>query len=267
MHLTKVVAIFAMLVLLAAPAFAELTDFESGAPAQSSNMTLGLGVATVPDYEGSDDYTTAPLVLFHYGFASGRYIDVLGNRAKVNLLTGKQFQLGPVLQYRAKRDNNVDDSQVKLMNEINTALETGLFAGIDINNWLASLQVTKDVNAAHSGTLVTVNGSYRYNMSKTLTLVPGISATWASDKYMETYFSVNGANRGSSTLPNFDADGGFKDVTMAMLADYHPWQNWKIVGGIGYKSLLNDAKDSPVVDDRGDNGQAFAGVALAYQWR
>jgi len=263
-HITLVFA--ALLLLLAVPAFAELNEFESGVSSGGKAMSFGLGVAAVPDYEGSDDYTAAPLVIFQSRFQSGRFIDLMGNRLKVNLLPSNTYSLGPVVQYRAKRDDGVEDEQVSRMKEIDAAIEAGLFAGININNWLAGVQVTTDVSDTHDGTLATVNGGYILNINPSLTLVPSLSATWASDDYMDTYFSVNAANRGTSTLPNFVAEGGFKDVALAVIFDFHPWQNWKIIGGAAYRSLLGDAKDSPVVDLQGDSNQLIAGVALAYQW-
>lgn len=264
--LIKSLFILAVLVLLGVPAFAELNDLESGYSAGSPNMAAGLGVAAVPDYEGSDSYTAAPLLLFQSRYQNGQFVDLLGNRIKVNLMPSRNYQLGPVLQYRSKRDSHVDDSQVKRMEEVDAALEAGLFTGISVDNWLASLQVIKDVSDTHDGTLVSLMCDYRINMDNELMLVPYLSATWASSDYMETYFSVNSSNRGTSTLPDFDAESGFKDLTLAMIADYHPWEYWKFVGGAGYKQLLEDAEDSPLVDDRGESAQMFVGLVLAYQW-
>jgi outer membrane scaffolding protein for murein synthesis (MipA/OmpV family) len=38
------------------------------------------------------------------------------------------------------------------------------------------------------------------------------------------------------------------------------------MGLFSYKTLLNDAKDSPVVDDEGDNNQFTLGVMATYRW-
>ncbi len=91
--------------------------------------------------------------------------------------------------------------------------------------------------------------------------------TYADNNYMDTYFSIDANNRGSSTLPNFNADGGIKDVGINIVAHYRtPWPQWGIMGTLGYSSLLNDARNSPIVDQEGDNNQMFLGLMANYRW-
>jgi len=246
-------------------AFTE-SETGEGAVQGATKMAAGLGLALVPDYEGSDDYTAAPLLYFQSHYQSGRFVDLLGTRLRVNLLPNAQFHLGPVLQYRGERDSDVDDDFVSKMKKVDAAVEAGVFAGLAMNNWIASVQYVTDVSDAHDGSLVTLSGGYRFNTSPELTLVPTLSTTYADSDYMQTYFGVNAANVGTSGLTFFDADSGFKDITAAVIADYHPWQNWKLVGGAGFKALLGDASDSPIVDQRGSDTQLIVGILAAYQF-
>ena len=41
---------------------------------------------------------------------------------------------------------------------------------------------------------------------------------------------------------------------------------WHVAGGIIYSKLLEDASDSPVVDERGSSDQLYVGVGVAYAW-
>jgi outer membrane scaffolding protein for murein synthesis (MipA/OmpV family) len=77
---------------------------------------------------------------------------------------------------------------------------------------------------------------------------------------------VNSSNRGKSTLSDYDADAGIKDVGINLVANYTPWESWGFMGLVSYKKLLNDAKDSPIVDDEGNDNQFIAGVMLTYRW-
>ncbi len=47
---------------------------------------------------------------------------------------------------------------------------------------------------------------------------------------------------------------------------FHFNRNWHLGAGVMYKRLLNDAADSPVVDDRGSADQLLAVVAGIYSW-
>ena len=82
---------------------------------------------------------------------------------------------------------------------------------------------------------------------------------------MGTYFSVNSYNRGTSGFSDYTADSGLKDAGISLLAHYTPWQSWGIMGVLSYKSLLNDAKDSPIVKV-GDDSQVFFGLMATYRW-
>ena len=47
---------------------------------------------------------------------------------------------------------------------------------------------------------------------------------------------------------------------------YSPNENWRIVLVGGYKRLLEDAEDSPVVDDAGDANQFLGGLLAIYRF-
>ena len=83
---------------------------------------------------------------------------------------------------------------------------------------------------------------------------------------MDTYFSVDLGNRGTSTLPSYTAEGGFKDIGMSVAADYKFNEKWSVVGNLGYKYLVSDAADSPIVDDEGSEGQLFLGAMGIYRF-
>jgi len=38
------------------------------------------------------------------------------------------------------------------------------------------------------------------------------------------------------------------------------------MGVLSYSALLNDAKDSPIVDDEGDDKQMYFGLMGTYRW-
>ena len=226
---------------------------------------IGLGAGVAPDYEGSDDYQAVPMFLLNQNFDSGRYIKLTGPNLKVNLLASKNYSLGPVLNYRPERDD-VDNNQVDKMDKVDAALEAGVFGGIGIDNWLFDIEILADVSDAHDGYTVQPAAGYRWKAAPTLTLTPKVFFTYANEDYMSTYFSVNSSNRGKSTLSDYDADAGIKDVGVNLVASYTPWESWGLMGLVSYKKLLNDAKDSPIVDDEGNDNQFTAGVLLTYRW-
>ncbi len=236
-------------------------------PVWALDGMVGLGAGAAPDYEGSEDTTGVPLFLFQHNYDSGRFVKLNGPNLKVNLLADKQFSLGPVLNYRFERDD-VDNDQVDRMDKIDAALEAGVFAGVNIDNVLLGVELLADVSDEHDGFLAQVNAGYKWKVMPELTLTPGVFLTYADDDYMDTYFGVNPGNGGNrTTMPNYSADSGLKDVGINLVAHYTPWEKWGIMGLFSYKSLLNDAKDSPIVDDEGDDKQFMFGLMATYRWK
>ena len=236
--------------------------------AMATKGTVGLGVGVTPDYEGSDDMTGVPMFMFNHMYDSGRYVKLMGSNMKVNLLANKQYSLGPVLNYRLGRDDtlDVDNDVVGDMRTIDNALEAGVFAGLDINNVLLGIEFLADISDEHDGWLVQSYVGYRFKATPDLTILPTFFVTGADSDYMDTYFGVNAGNRGSSGLPDYSASSGVKDVGFNVVANYTPWKQWGIMGLFSYKTLLDDAEDSPVVDDEGEKNQFTLGVMGTYRW-
>ena len=234
-------------------------------PAWAINGLVGLGVGAAPDYEGSEDMQAVPMLMFNHNYDSGRYVKLLGPNLRVNLIADKAFSLGPILNYRGKR-SDVDNDQVDRMDKVDAAIEAGVFAGYKVNNFSFEVEFLTDVSDEHDGSLAKASVGYHWKASDRLSITPGVSLTYADSDYMDTYFGVNSGNRGSSSLSNYSADSGIKDLGANLVAHYTPWENWGIMAIGSYSRLQNDAKDSPIVDDEGDANQFFGGLMVTYRW-
>lgn len=228
--------------------------------------SFGAGIGVVPDYEGSEDYKAVPLLFVRAGWSSGQYLQFLANTLKANLIAGDTWSAGPLLRYRGKRDDDVDNDKVKHMREIDEAIELGGFVGYLIGKWHVSFLLAQDVSDAHDGLTATLEAGYTMNLNPGVNL--GISAftSYASDGYMETYFEVDADNANRSGLPRYEADGGMKDFGFMANLAYAPWKNWGVTGILGFKWLLEDAADSPIVDKEGSETQLLAGAMATYRF-
>lgn len=247
---------------------------DSFIPVPEDINVIGLGVGVAPDYEGSDDYQGAIGPAFFYNFkGSERWIQLLGPELTVNLLNNPTWAFGPMINYRFARDDDVDDSQVSKMDEIDGAVELGVFLRwrhVDPNNFRnresARIYITQDVSDAHDDYVGGVSAAMFRQVSRAVDLMGGIGATVAGDDYFDTYFGVDDEDSARSGLPTFSADGGAKDVRATVGAIVHFGLKWHLGLGVQYRKLLGDASDSPVVDEAGDDNQWIGGAAIAYAW-
>lgn len=230
-------------------------------------ISAGAGLAFVPDYEGSEDSEAFPALSFSAQWDSGRFIKLVGPAIRGNVLANKTWSLGPVLQYRKERDDDVDSNSVAAMREIDAAVEGGAFIGYNNAGWDVSLQYVMDLTDAHEGSVGKLMGGYTFASGKVNTRV-GLSTTYADEDYMDTYFSVdaNNAARPGVNLSEYSADAGIKDVGTDVTVRYAINDKWTLMGLLGYKQLLEDAENSPVVDDAGDSSQVSAGLLAVYNF-
>ncbi|MBW1980484.1 MAG: MipA/OmpV family protein [Deltaproteobacteria bacterium] len=233
--------------------------------ALAADVSIGAGAGVVPDYEGSDDYEVVPVPYLTVKWDNNMSLDLLGNKAKANLLPSPTWKLGPIFQYIKQRDN-VDDNKVDKMKNVGTSLMAGGFLGFHYENWRAGIEAMTDVNNGNDGSIVRLNGGYSIPFAPVWNLSIGVYTTWADDDYMSSYFGVDRKDAERSGLKRYNADSGFKDVGTTFTLSYSPWQRVSLLGIAGYKRLLGDAADSPVTDDRGDENQFVAAIVAVYHF-
>lgn len=239
----------------------------SAETSESWRYQLGFGAVAVPDYEGSGDYEAAPLPVAR-AQKGHQYGQLFGLKLTSNLIPHPNFRAGLVANYRGERDD-VDNSQVDALSDVDAAVELGAQVGYD--HYLESgvigveLEWVYDVADGHGGWLLTPAIHYRRPLGDRWGFSLGVSTTYASDDYMDTYFSISPSDSAASGLPVSSADSGFKDVDVKLAFTYDITKSWDL-GIIGsWTRLLNDAEDSPVTEV-GDENQFTAGLYVSYSW-
>lgn len=243
--------------------------------------TVGIGVGVSASYDGSDSYNAfpAPIIRGSYdGFdfganGPGLYVDLVRDNKSESKT---KFIFGPQFRVRLDRVNDIDDPVVELLGEEDAAVELGFTAGVKFDallNPFDSLQIGVDagwdIAGGHSGRVISPSIAYSTPLSRAAFARIGISANIVDDDYADTYFSIDSAGNLASGLPVFTADGGVKDIGGNLLLGYDLSGN-ALDGGFSvfaignYSQLLNDAKRSPVTSIRGDAGQWFGAVGVAY---
>lgn len=238
---------------------------EAAAVEGETVTSLGLGFGIVPDYEGSSDYTAVPLPFLSMRFANNMSILWVANKARADLVPSRNWMAGPLVEYISSRAD-VDNNKVDRLENVDASLMLGGFVGYNIDRFSFTLEATADVADGNDGTLVRLKGSYHMPIDEEWSALFIVYTTWADNDYMEAYFGIDQANSTRSGLKTFDADSGIKDVGFVVPVTYSPWEHWSVMGALGYKRLVGDAEDSPVVDDAGDANQFLAGAFIIYKF-
>jgi MipA family protein len=240
-------------------------------PGQGVSFTLGAGAGAAPDYEGSDDYEPVPLWnlraanLYH----PKTFVQVVGPRLRSNFLPSDHWRLGLAGQFIKKRDD-VENDRVDELENVDASVMLGVVGGYDFladqqQDLVLELEVRQDV-ANDNGFLATVRGIYGGRLTERWRFDASVGSTWASEDYMSSYFGIDAADAARSGLDQFSADEGFKDVSFGGALTYRILERWSVSGLASYTRLIDDAADSPLVDDVGNENQFFAGALVNYRF-
>ena len=265
--------------LLSTPAAAQ----DEALPDPNDNAdryTIGVGAGFVPDYEGSNDHKLIPAAAIR-GKVNGISFATRGTYLYVDLLrrpkSGIDFDFGPIVGVRLNRTGKVKDDLVDALPERKTAIELGGFAGVSfhgLTNPYDTLSyrfdVTKDVASAHRSTVISHSIDFGTPLSRTLYVSASLSGDWTGDRYADYYFSIDADDSLASTLPVFDADGGFKNWKLGLLVNQSLsgdlLNGWSLFGLASYGRLAGDYKDSPITDLRGSPTQTMGAIGVGYSW-
>ena len=235
-------------------------------------LRIGLGGGAAADYFGSDEYKFVPLPYFSYkqegfGISSSQF----GVEADVLPFLG--FDGGPIVRYNTGR-KNVKDNIVDLLPEVDGTLEVGAYlaGGIPLSDpaagtpaiLTARIEATKGVSGGHDGSLFTGSVGVITPLSSDLTLISNVSATYMSKSYADSFFDISAAGSAASGLAIYNAGAGFRDVGVGLTANYSLTGNLSVFGLGRYSRIVGEAKNSPVVKDRGSANQFLLGAGLIY---
>lgn len=243
-------------------------------PAQAKDKLTGfvsLGVAAVPEFEGSDYYTPVPAPAASIRY-NGYGVSLRGLAASLDIIPFVGWSAGPVIKYRGERDDLEDDA-VDALPSVDASVELGGFVGYSHNLGFlpgdainARAQVLFDVGDAHEGYFIDLSAGYGAMATRRLRLSGRVGMSIADDEYMDTYFSVDPAGSAASGLGVFDAGGGVKDVNIGLSANYSITRNWGLNAGATYTRLVGDAGDSTIVEDAGAPDQFFGNIGASYRF-
>ncbi|HEY0111552.1 MAG TPA: MipA/OmpV family protein [Allosphingosinicella sp.] len=269
----------ASLFAVAAPALAQEEEPQDR-PEDRNSLTVGIGGAYRPSYEGSDDYTFGPIGAI-FGKVEGFSFATRGTGLSIDLIRDPSdakvtFELGPVAYVRLDRTGGMKDPQVRALGEIDTAIELGVSAGVSKKGVLhqydslgARLQYQKDVTDTHDSFVLTPTIEYATPLSTSTYFQLSLSMERVGDGYARTYFSITPAGAVASGLTAFNAQGGWKSRRASLFLAHaltgelrDPKLSLFAIGSYG--RLRGDFAQSPIVSVAGDRDQYLALGGLSY---
>lgn len=273
---------FAASLLFPAGAFAQAVPSSGSEPGvfDGDFLVIGVGVAAVPSYEGSNDTAIIPAAGV-IGRIAGIGISPRAAGAALNFVPARKgakvtFQLGPVVRYRDDRVEHIKDPVVRLLGERKGTVEAGVATGLTVQRVLnpydslgLGIDVRRDT-AGHGGArFVSVSSTYLTPVSHAQIVGLSGSAEFVSDGWADYHYSITPAGSAASGLPVYQAKGGMKSWGLRLFSGYDLDGNllnggFSLVAGVSYTRLAGSAAATPITSLRGSRDQWAAAAGLAY---
>ena len=232
-------------------------------PGGGTSIMVGVGVGYVPEFEGAADNEAVVLPLFRvtdlYGFNLEPFAlsyDLIDQRR-----AGSPFGLraGPQIALDFGRD---EDDSVFLdgLGNVDTAVLAGAFVNLRAGPVMLNVSGGQDIASGHEGALINARLGTPVRLAENLMLTPAISASWASQDYMQAYFGITPEQAASSIYDTFEPGAGIKDVGVNLNAQYEIASDWFATGLFSVSRLVGDAADSPIVT--GPGGSATQAMVM-----
>lgn len=243
-------------------------------------ISVAGGVAYGPSYEGSDDYRALPSLQVR-GSVSGYAFVTRGLQLEVDAIREApdesiDVSFGPVLGVRLNRVSGIKDRQVRALGKKDVAVELGAYAGIakrgvltsDFDSLALRVSYVTDVAGAHGSYVISPAVEYFMPLSRATAIGASLSTDYVGDGYARYYYSVDAPGAAASGLSQFEAKGGFRNVSLGVLGIHSLSgdlrKGWSLFAIGNYGRLLGDFKRSPVTSEAGSANQWFGALGAAY---
>jgi outer membrane scaffolding protein for murein synthesis (MipA/OmpV family) len=246
----------------AAPAHAQAAGGKTGG--DDFHLTIGGGALYAPTYLGSDHYEVDPIPLFDLRYADRFFLSTRDGIGLNLVEPGSNWRAGPVVKYRAARDQD-DDSALRGMGDVDAAGEAGGYVHYDLRPFSMGAELRQGFGG-HDGVIGDLFVNWSTKLSDSLMLTVGPKATIASRDFTETYFGVSAAQAARTGYRAYSPDGPYISYGLSASLRYRINDYLSLGGFAGIDRIAGDAADSPLVDQAGSPTQARLGLTLGIDW-
>lgn len=228
------------------------------------NLSFGAGLGYMPKFPGSEDNKLRALPIVDVSYKDTFFINTFMG-AGINLYKERGMRAGPYVTLDFGRDSD-DSTTLAGAEDVDPAMESGIFFEKNFDPltvlWTARYAA---FGVGHGGVVSDAEISYRRKLQPGFYGTASSSISWASEDYMVSYFGVDAAHAARSGLSAYTPDSGFKDIGVSGNLHYILDDHISFIMNMGFKKLLGDAADSPIVK-AGDETQFFGGTGVIYSF-
>ena len=232
------------------------------------NVFLGGGITN--ETLGAKELKGVPILGGEFSFF-GSKISFIGPQVSASLMSSQHFEAGLTYEYDSGRDEDLDSQRLSKMENIDDSHRFGAFLSIkNDSNFIEGDEITFSFQTSSSfsdddpKTTYSVDADYTLSRFYPLIVSVGGGIQYADQDYMTTYLGVNADNVGDSGFSYYQPDGGLLNTNFQTVMMYFFKPKWSVMGILSYSYLLENAADSPIIEEEGSEHQGFIGLGMMY---
>lgn len=211
------------------------------------NFEIGAGVMYGPEYDGSDNYGVKPIPTLSVEYKNGLFFAGLFDGIGSYFLQDENYKVGASIGYSMGRDEDDDKDNLRGMGDIDMGATASLMGEYNFGPLQFSGKVS--TGSGDYGTTATVEVGTMFPVTERLMVMASIGPTWADEEHMQSYFGVSSTQSARSGYNRYDADSGFKSVSVSAGTFYDITEHWGVMLMVNCDQLLGDAADSPITKE------------------
>lgn len=228
------------------------------------NTKLGIGFGFTPDYIGSNNYRPRLIPIIDIRYKERWRLN--GSNLTYAAIKHGNLEIGPLLNLNFGRPENRNEV-LRGLRDIDAAFEIGAFARYQTKGGLVSIDYRHGISDG-IGESIRFTAGHGFYKSGNFVAIAGLRGRWLSDQGMQRQFGITPRDSANSEagLPVFTASSGLSEISGNLVGAYRINERLRLLSLFSVGTLLNDAKDSPLVSDVGSATQLIVGVGLTRQF-
>lgn len=229
------------------------------------DISLGLGAYSFPVYQGSEKYRILPIPLVDITWKKRIF---LKRNAELGInITNPQSNFNfsaALVPYWGRNEN--DDNNLEGLGNINAGIEGRLSVKYKISSYSISV-IYEDaiIFDSYNGYILTASAGYFFHLTKGIYSAFSVFTTYASKKYMQTFFGISKQQAKNSIYPEYNLSEGIKEYGFSVMYRMPVAGNWNANSFFKYSRLVGGAANSPIVK-KGNFNQFAGGAAISYRF-
>ncbi|WP_341367603.1 MipA/OmpV family protein [Yoonia sp. BS5-3] len=248
-------------------AITALPAFVADAQELGWSYSVMAGAEYEPSYVGSDTYVAGPgfNVTADYAFSEQMQLSLsLGGVEAAYRLTPDSTILVS-LEYEPGRDN-ADDEILAGFAEMEDTWEIQALAFREFGPLDVGVGLQQDLLGRGKGLVGFAGVRAEVVETERFELTAGANASFGDATHMNTEVGISAAAAAATGLDEYEADGGYKSMTLTLDADYAITDRTSVFASALVESYGAAIADSPLVRDEGSDITAELGIGVSFDF-